>query len=151
MAALTAAKLRYDWTVAEIEVLLTLPLPELIFRAQSVHRAHHPPDEIQGCALLSIKTGGCPEDCAYCPQSAHFDTGVAAGKVKIILNPSEIDKISEGDILVTEMTTPDFVPAMKRAKAIVTDKGGRTAHAAIVSRELGIPCVVGTEQGGLNV
>ncbi|MCH7766456.1 MAG: biotin synthase, partial [Acidobacteria bacterium] len=54
MAALTAAKLRYDWTVAEIEVLLTLPLPELIFRAQSVHRAHHPPDEIQGCALLSI-------------------------------------------------------------------------------------------------
>ncbi len=77
MAALTAAKLRYDWTVAEIEVLLTLPLPELIFRAQSVHRAHHPPDEIQGCALLSIKTGGCPEDCAYCPQSARYQTGVA--------------------------------------------------------------------------
>lgn len=77
MAALTAAKLRYDWTVAEIEVLLTLPLPELIFRAQSVHRAYHPPDEIQGCALLSIKTGGCPEDCAYCPQSARYQTGVA--------------------------------------------------------------------------
>lgn len=77
MAALTAAKLRYDWTVAEIEVLLTLPLPELIIRAQSVHRAHHPPDEIQGCALLSIKTGGCPEDCAYCPQSARYQTGVA--------------------------------------------------------------------------
>ena len=77
MASLTAAKLRYDWTVAEIEVLLTLPLPELIFRAQSVHRAHHPPDEIQGCALLSIKTGGCPEDCAYCPQSARYQTGVA--------------------------------------------------------------------------
>ena len=50
----------------------------------------------------------------------------------------------DGDILVTEMTTPDFVPAMKRAAAIVTDRGGRTAHAAIVSRELGIPCVVGT-------
>ncbi len=60
--------------------------------------------------------------------------------MKIILNPSSIDKVTEGDILVTEMTTPDFVPAMKRAKAIVTDKGGRTAHAAITSRELGGPC-----------
>ncbi|HLA19193.1 MAG TPA: phosphoenolpyruvate synthase, partial [Dehalococcoidia bacterium] len=71
--------------------------------------------------------------------------GVAAGEVKIVLSPSEIDKVVEGDILVAEMTTPDYVPAMKRAAAIVTDKGGRTAHAAIVSRELGIPCVVGTE------
>jgi len=70
--------------------------------------------------------------------------GVAAGEVKIVLSPSEIDKVVDGDILVAEMTTPDFVPAMKRAAAIVTDKGGRTAHAAIVSRELGIPCVVGT-------
>ena len=70
--------------------------------------------------------------------------GVAAGDVKIVLSPSEIDKVVEGDVLVAEMTTPDFVPAMKRAVAIVTDKGGRTAHAAIVSRELGIPCVVGT-------
>jgi pyruvate,water dikinase len=71
--------------------------------------------------------------------------GVAAGEVKIVLSPAEIDKVVDGDILVAEMTTPDYVPAMKRAAAIVTDKGGRTAHAAIVSRELGIPCVVGTE------
>jgi pyruvate,water dikinase len=70
--------------------------------------------------------------------------GVAAGEVKIVMSPSEIDRVVEGDILVAEMTTPDYVPAMKRAAAIVTDKGGRTAHAAIVSRELGIPCVVGT-------
>ena len=70
--------------------------------------------------------------------------GVAAGEVKIILDPSEIGRVRDGDILVAEMTTPDFVPAMKRAVAIVTDRGGRTAHAAIVSRELGIPCVVGT-------
>ncbi|MDI6858045.1 MAG: phosphoenolpyruvate synthase [Dehalococcoidia bacterium] len=70
--------------------------------------------------------------------------GVAAGVVKITLDPSEIGKVLAGDILVAEMTTPDFVPAMKRAVAIVTDRGGRTAHAAIVSRELGIPCVVGT-------
>ena len=71
--------------------------------------------------------------------------GVAAGPVKIVHDPSQIDKVLKGDILVAEMTTPDFVPAMKRAAAIVTDRGGRTAHAAIVSRELGIPCVVGTE------
>ena len=72
--------------------------------------------------------------------------GVASGPVKIVEDPSHIDKVLEGDILVAEMTTPDFVPAMKRAAGIVTDRGGRTAHAAIVSRELGIPCVVGTEK-----
>jgi pyruvate,water dikinase len=71
--------------------------------------------------------------------------GLSGGPVKIIHSPSEIDQILEGDVLVTEMTTPDFVPAMKRASGIVTDEGGRTCHAAIVSRELGIPCVVGTE------
>ena len=62
--------------MAEIEAIYTAPLPDLIFRAQTVHRAHHRSDEIQGCVLLSIKTGGCPEDCAYCPQSAHYKTGV---------------------------------------------------------------------------
>lgn len=71
--------------------------------------------------------------------------GVAAGRVKIVRDPSEIHIVEEGDILVAEMTTPDFVPAMKRAAAIVTERGGRTAHAAIVSRELGIPCVVGAQ------
>jgi len=71
--------------------------------------------------------------------------GIASGPVKIVPDPSQIDKVLSGDILVAEMTTPDFVPAMKRAVAIVTDRGGRTAHAAIVSRELGIPCVVGSE------
>jgi len=70
------AELRYDWTLSEIEALYTLPLPELIFRAQDVHRRFHRPAEVQACALLSIKTGGCPEDCAYCPQSAHYRTGV---------------------------------------------------------------------------
>ncbi len=72
--------------------------------------------------------------------------GIAVGTVKIVPKSSQIDKVEDGDILVAEMTTPDFVPAMKRAVAIVTDRGGRTAHAAIVSRELGIPCVVGTEE-----
>ncbi|MFC1656438.1 phosphoenolpyruvate synthase [Patescibacteria group bacterium] len=77
-------------------------------------------------------------------KGAAASTGIASGPVKIIHSPDEIDKIEKGDVLVTEMTTPDYVPAMKRSSGIVTDKGGRTCHAAIVSRELGIPCVVGT-------
>ncbi|KUH32880.1 phosphoenolpyruvate synthase, partial [Thermococcus celericrescens] len=72
--------------------------------------------------------------------------GVGAGKVVVIFEASEIDKVKEGDVLVTTMTNPDMVPAMKRASAIVTDEGGRTCHAAIVSRELGIPAVVGTKE-----
>jgi len=68
--------LRWDWSVEEIRAVYELPLPELLYRAQAAHRAFHKPDEVQGCALLSVKTGGCPEDCAYCPQSAHYDTGV---------------------------------------------------------------------------
>jgi pyruvate, water dikinase len=70
--------------------------------------------------------------------------GVASGNVRILKSAKEIDKVKEGEVLVAEMTNPDFVPAMKRACAIVTDKGGRTSHAAIVSRELGIPAVVGS-------
>lgn len=62
--------------MAEIEALYTEPLPDLIFGAQVAHRAYHRTNEVQGCVLLSIKTGGCPEDCAYCPQSAHYKTGV---------------------------------------------------------------------------
>lgn len=70
--------------------------------------------------------------------------GIISGTVKIIKNLDELDKIVDGDILVTTMTTPDMVPAMKRANGIVTDEGGVTCHAAIISRELGIPCVAGT-------
>ncbi|MFQ5827349.1 MAG: phosphoenolpyruvate synthase, partial [Dehalococcoidia bacterium] len=71
--------------------------------------------------------------------------GISTGSVKTVHQATEIDKVEEGDVLVAEKTNPDFVPAMKRAVAIVTDSGGRTSHAAIVSRELGLPCVVGTE------
>jgi len=71
--------------------------------------------------------------------------GIGFGKVVKIKSAKEIDKVEKGDVLVTEMTAPDFVPAMKRAGAIVTDKGGQTSHAAIVSRELGVPAVVGTK------
>ena len=71
--------------------------------------------------------------------------GKAAGKAHVIINPEDIDEFKEGEILVTAMTAPDWVPAMKKAKAIVTDAGGMTCHASIVSRELGIPCIVGTK------
>ncbi|AEF96319.1 phosphoenolpyruvate synthase [Methanotorris igneus] len=72
--------------------------------------------------------------------------GIASGKVKVIFDINEIGKVEDGDVLVTKMTTPDMVPAMRRASAIVTDDGGLTCHAAIISRELGIPCVVGTKE-----
>jgi biotin synthase len=70
-------EIRHDWAREEIRRAYHLPLPELIFQAQLAHRAFHKPEEIQLCRLLSIKTGGCPEDCAYCSQSAHYQTGVA--------------------------------------------------------------------------
>ena len=72
---------RHDWTREEVGALFALPFPELMFRAQAVHRRHFDPTEVQISTLLSIKTGGCPEDCAYCPQSVHYDTGVKAEKL----------------------------------------------------------------------
>ncbi len=73
--------IRHDWTTDAVEALYHLPLTELLFRAQTCHRHYHDPDSVQRCTLLSIKTGGCPEDCAYCPQSAHYDTGVERERV----------------------------------------------------------------------
>ena len=69
------------WSVEAIEALFNLPFPELLFQAQQTHRQHFNPTEVEFATLLSIKTGGCPEDCAYCPQSVHFDTGVQASKL----------------------------------------------------------------------
>ena len=72
---------RTDWTRPEIAALFDLPFTELVFRAAEVHRAHHAAGQVQLCTLLSIKTGGCPEDCGYCSQSVHADSGVAATKL----------------------------------------------------------------------
>ena len=77
VADTSAGMLRYDWQRDEVEAIYRTALPSLVFRAQTVHRRFHPEDRVQTCQLLSIKTGGCPEDCAYCPQSAHYDAGVA--------------------------------------------------------------------------
>src|SRR5215813_12601865 len=79
--------LRHDWTTREIEAIYTQPLPELIFEAQLRHREYHRADQVQGCVLLSVKTGGCPEDCAYCPQSAHYSTGTER---QALLNKDEV-------------------------------------------------------------
>ena len=64
-------------TLAEVRAIHDAPIPDLVFRAQLAHREHHPANDVQLCSLLSVKTGGCPEDCAYCPQSSHYDTGLA--------------------------------------------------------------------------
>lgn len=79
-------------------------------------------------------------------QGSAASPGIGTGHVKVLKGPKEIGKVSAGDVLVAKMTSPDYVPAMKKAAAIITDEGGQTSHAAIVSRELGVPCVVGTRE-----
>jgi biotin synthase len=79
--ATSGSPIRHDWTREEIRALYALPFPELMFEAQRIHRQHFDPAEVQISTLLSIKTGGCPEDCAYCPQAARYDTGVDAEKI----------------------------------------------------------------------
>jgi biotin synthase len=69
-----------SYTLSDVRAIHDLPLPDLLLRAQQIHREHHRPNEVQLCSLLSVKTGGCPEDCSYCPQSSHYDTGVKREK-----------------------------------------------------------------------
>src|SRR5947207_2213915 len=76
--------IRNDWTRAEVGSLFALPFAELMFEAARIHRRHFDPNEVQISTLLSIKTGGCPEDCAYCPQSVHYDTGVKPEKLMAV-------------------------------------------------------------------
>ncbi len=81
---------RHDWILAEVRALHDLPLLDLVHRAQTVHRQAFRGDEVQLCSLLSVKTGGCPEDCAYCPQSAHYDTGVEATPLMAVADVLEV-------------------------------------------------------------
>ena len=78
MSHAPAAAIRHDWSLGEVQALFALPFLDLLLRAQAAHRAHHEPNTVQMSTLLSIKTGACPEDCAYCPQSVRYDTGVEA-------------------------------------------------------------------------
>jgi len=87
---------RHDITLAEVRSIHDLPIPDLVLRAQLVHREHHPPHDMQLCSLLSVKTGGCPEDCAYCSQSSRYDTGLEKQRM---------------------MKTPEVLEAAGRAKA----------------------------------
>ena len=98
---------------------------------------------VTALAVAGVEVGEAEETAPLLLSGSPASPGAAAGPVRIVVSASEIDRVQKGDVLVAEMTTPDFVPAMKRAAAIVTDRGGRTCHAAIVSRELGVPCVVG--------
>lgn len=105
----------------------------------------------RGADLQSSMAGGAnmikAADAKIIAKGQGASPGVGRGPVKIILDPKQINRMAQGDVLVTDMTTPDFVPAMKKAAAIVTNAGGRTCHAAIVSRELGVPCIVGSKDG----
>jgi biotin synthase len=87
---------RHDTTAAEVRAIHDLPIPDLILRAQTVHREHHPSTDVQLCSLLSVKTGGCPEDCAYCSQSSRYDTGLEKQRM---------------------MKTPEVLEAAGRAKS----------------------------------
>ncbi len=81
MSASLKSEIRHDWTAEEVRHLLELPFNDLLFQAQAVHRAHFNPNEVQVSTLLSIKTGACPEDCKYCPQSGHYNTGLEKEKL----------------------------------------------------------------------
>src|SRR5690606_13064857 len=81
LSHMTATATRHDWTLQEARELFNLPFNDLLFRAQSIHREHFDPNEVQVSTLLSIKTGACPEDCKYCPQSGHYNTGLEKEKL----------------------------------------------------------------------
>jgi len=117
-----------EWATEDKEIFIVQTRPVTTIKAETAVKVR---PEIKATVLLSGR-GASP--------------GIASGPVKIIYDASQIDKVEKGDILVAEMTTPDFVPAMKRAVAIVTERGGKTSHAAIVSRELGVPCIVGAKR-----
>ena len=87
--AFQGGEIRHDWTREEVEALFALPFNDLLFRAQTVHRQYFDPNQVQVSTLLSIKTGACPEDCAYCPQSTRYDTGLEAEKLM------EVEKVLE--------------------------------------------------------
>ena len=98
-------------------------------------------------SATSVPNGGKADDADVLVDGLGASPGVVSGAVRIVHKLDHLDQVQEGDVMVTEMTMPDMVPAMKRAAGIVTDEGGMTSHAAIISRELGVPAVVGTGNG----
>ena len=88
--------MRHDWKKNEVQGIYRTPLPELVYWAQSAHREFHPPDRLQTCRLISIKTGGCPEDCAYCPQSAHYEAEVEPKRLLDVRHVIRVAKDAAG-------------------------------------------------------
>ena len=113
---------RHDWTREEVRALFSLPFPELMFRAATVHRQNFDPTEVQISTLLSIKTGGCAEDCAYCPQSAHYDTGVKSEKlmnVDAVVAEARAAKASGASRFCTTLSREMFCCAIRAAIAAI--------------------------------
>ena len=146
-------------TEEELDTLINygLKIEELYGRYQDIEWAFdkdtkelyilqsRPITTIKGDKKMEMETQNKKEELKMVVRGLPASPGIASGKVRNIKDVSEISKVEEGDILVTGMTNPDMVPAMRRAVAVVTDEGGRTCHAAIVSRELQIPCIVGAK------
>lgn len=118
----------FEWAVEAKKVYLLQTRPVTVFYEKGVARI-----EVEGKAEPILR-------------GLAASPGIATGTVRIVKDASEVQKVRKGDILVAKMTNPDYVVAMKRAAAVITDEGGQTSHAAIVSRELGVPCVVGTKK-----
>jgi pyruvate,water dikinase len=125
-----------EWAIADGEVYMLQSRPITTISE---------PGDIEATESPSASADGGDEDDEILLRGLGASPGLASGAVRIVDKLDQLDKVAAGDIIVTEMTTPDMVPAMKRAAGIVTDEGGMTSHASIVSRELGVPAVVGTE------
>jgi pyruvate,water dikinase len=124
-----------EWAIADGEVLMLQSRPITTISE---------PDGVAGVADGSGALENGEESGTMLLKGLGASPGIVSGPVRVVRKLDQLDKVGEGDVIVTEMTTPDMVPAMKRAAGIVTDEGGMTSHAAIVSRELGVPAVVGT-------
>ncbi|MEM4195164.1 MAG: phosphoenolpyruvate synthase [Candidatus Anstonellales archaeon] len=122
-----------EWAIEGEKIFITQARPITTLKGKGKEKKKEKKEEKKEIGEAKMIVKGLPAS-----------PGVGMGVAKILKDASEIGKIESGDVLVAKMTTPDFVPAMKKASAIVTDEGGMTSHAAIVSRELGIPCIVGT-------
>ena len=95
-------KVRNDWSLAEVQNLFALPFSDLLFAAQQVHRHFQRPNTVQVSTLLSIKTGACPEDCAYCPQSVRYDTGLDVNSLQVVADFS-LDGVAAGENLAAKL------------------------------------------------
>lgn len=132
-----------EWAVVGEELFIVQSRPITTLSEETLKET---PSGAKGAAKKAEPKGASASDSEVLIKGLAASPGVGIGKVNVLGGPRDIPRMEKGAILVTDMTTPDFVPAMKRASAIVTNTGGMTSHAAIVSRELGIPCIVGTQR-----